>query len=218
MSSPKRRRVLLSALPWNRENISWCSCSDSKSKHAHVHCPCDSCRGKVVSRPTEYRHWTYARDYAQLLVVDANSCTESNASYHSLDAEQMAGNDEEEAGDEEATEQDLEAGHEHDAEEESVQYEEEVQHDFLEDRETRLVAEQEAGNFLEEDTYEEEQESEHIIEDEDSLDEQEVEQQAVQSQVEEADQDINGKIRIFLYNFSMYACACMLKVFKWRIV
>jgi len=203
MSSPKRRRVLPSALPWNRENISWCSCSDSKSKHAHVHCPCDSCRGKAVSRPTEYRHWTYARNYAQLLEVDANSCTESNASYHSLDAEQMAGNDEEEAGDEEATEQDLEA--EHNAEEESVQFEEGVQHDVLEDRETRLVqvAEQEAGNFLEEaDTYEEEQESEPIIE-EDSLDEQEVEQQVVQSQVEEADHESNGKIRIFLYNFSM---------------
>lgn len=54
---PKRRRV---------NAVNECYCSGGGGT-AHVHCACPTCRGKVVHRVTEYRHFLLEQDYNQSL-------------------------------------------------------------------------------------------------------------------------------------------------------
>ena len=47
----KERRLSV----WERSDVPYCSCPALSYKHTH--CPCERCRGKAVSRSTEFRHW-----------------------------------------------------------------------------------------------------------------------------------------------------------------
>jgi len=57
---------------WDREDILSCKCP--MLRYTHAHCPCEECEGKAVSRSTEYRHWTAAK---QQLQADMQETTHS---------------------------------------------------------------------------------------------------------------------------------------------
>ena len=54
---------------WTREQITYCRC-DTLS-YVHTHCPCIRCKGKAVSRSTEYRHWQEANAES----IDTSMCS-----------------------------------------------------------------------------------------------------------------------------------------------
>ena len=49
---------------WNRCDVAQCGCSDLS--FTHVHCLCNLCQGKAVSKSTEWRHWTAAKQDLEL--------------------------------------------------------------------------------------------------------------------------------------------------------
>ena len=49
---------------WNRSDVPYCVCPSLTYKHAH--CPCEKCRGKAVSRATEFRHWCAVKREAEI--------------------------------------------------------------------------------------------------------------------------------------------------------
>ena len=55
MESSKRQRTLT----WRRDDVPYCKCPTLS--YTHAHCPCDNCKGKAVSRSTEFRHWEDAQ-------------------------------------------------------------------------------------------------------------------------------------------------------------
>ena len=46
---------------WSRTDVPYIYCVCPSLPYKHAHCPCELCRGKAVSRATEFRHWSAAK-------------------------------------------------------------------------------------------------------------------------------------------------------------